>query len=143
MPVHPLLEKYPVVYTHKVMWGEMDAYQHVNNTQYFRYFENARITHFDQLGANTLYDTEQLGFIVGEIRCRFKVPLTYPDTIHIGAKVAQLEDDRFLHVYSVVSEAHNRVVAEGDAKVVWYDYRNGCKCPFSDDLKRRLAADVD
>lgn len=142
MSVHPLLENYPVTYTHKVMWGEMDAYQHVNNTQYFRYFENARITHFNRLGADELYEQEQLGFIVGEIRCKFKLPLKYPDTIHIGAKVTQLESDRFLHVYTVVSEVHNRIVAEGDAKVVYYDYRNNRKAPFPDELRCRLEAEA-
>lgn len=142
MQVQPLLEDFPVVYTHKVMWGEMDAYQHVNNTQYFRYFENARITHFNRLGADELYEKEQLGFIVGEIRCRFKLPLKYPDTIHIGAKVTRLESDRFLHVYTVVSEAHNKVVAEGDAKVVYYDYRNNSKTPFPEELRIRLEAEA-
>lgn len=143
MSIHPSLDGCPVVYTHKVAWGEMDAYQHVNNTQYFRYFENVRITHFNQLGADTLYEREQLGFIVGEIRCRFRIPLKYPDTVYIGARVSQLQDDRFLHVYTVVSESLHQVVAEGDAKVVYYDYKRSCKTPFPDQLKRRLQAQAE
>ena len=27
----------------KLRWGEMDALGHVNNTEYFRYFEQARV----------------------------------------------------------------------------------------------------
>ena len=34
---------YPVVIEIPVAWGEMDAYGHVNNIVYFRYFESARI----------------------------------------------------------------------------------------------------
>lgn len=138
MSCHPFLENYPVTYTHVVTWGEMDAYQHVNNTQYFRYFENVRITHFAQLGADALYEREQLGFIVGEIRCRFRFPLAYPDTVYIGAKVTQLEADRFVHVYTVVSEKHNAIAAEGDAKVVFYDYKSNRKTPFPAEIKRQL-----
>ena len=37
---------YPVVIETPVAWGEMDAYGHVNNIVYFRYFESARIAYF-------------------------------------------------------------------------------------------------
>jgi acyl-CoA thioester hydrolase len=33
------LADYPVVVEIPVAWGEMDAYGHVNNIVYFRYFE--------------------------------------------------------------------------------------------------------
>jgi len=31
--------RHPVVRSIPVQWGEMDAFQHVNNTVYFKYFE--------------------------------------------------------------------------------------------------------
>ena len=40
---HKQLENYPVVIEIPVAWGDMDAFQHVNNVAYFRYFESARI----------------------------------------------------------------------------------------------------
>ena len=36
-----LEEQYPVVISQDVIWGDMDAFGHVNNTVYFRYFEDA------------------------------------------------------------------------------------------------------
>jgi acyl-CoA thioester hydrolase len=33
-----LLAGYPIIYETDVAWGEMDAFQHVNNVYYFRYF---------------------------------------------------------------------------------------------------------
>jgi acyl-CoA thioester hydrolase len=33
-----------------IRWGDMDAFGHVNNTVYFRYMEQARISWFEQLG---------------------------------------------------------------------------------------------
>ena len=33
-----------------IRWGDMDAMGHVNNTVYFRYMEQTRITFFDNLG---------------------------------------------------------------------------------------------
>ena len=44
-----LLTGFPVVVAQAVVWGEMDAYRHVNNVVYFRYFENARIEYFRRI----------------------------------------------------------------------------------------------
>ncbi|MCZ6911333.1 MAG: acyl-CoA thioesterase, partial [Proteobacteria bacterium] len=40
-----VLDDYPVVIELPVVWGEMDAFDHVNNIIYFRYFESARIAY--------------------------------------------------------------------------------------------------
>src|SRR4029077_12717598 len=44
-----LLSGFPVVVRQNVIWGEMDAYNHVNNVVYFRYFENARLEYMARL----------------------------------------------------------------------------------------------
>ena len=38
-----ILAGYPYIYTQAVVWGEMDAFNHVNNVVYYRYAESARI----------------------------------------------------------------------------------------------------
>ena len=40
MPVEPVSVQIPVA------WGDMDAFGHVNNTVYLRWFETARIAFF-------------------------------------------------------------------------------------------------
>ena len=44
-------QQYPVIVDDIVRWGDMDAFGHVNNTVYFRYFEQARIGYFEQVQA--------------------------------------------------------------------------------------------
>ena len=48
MFMEKLTERYPVVIEIPVAWGEMDAFQHLNNIVYFRYFESARIAYFER-----------------------------------------------------------------------------------------------
>ena len=43
MDLTTLKKQYPVSIEIKVKWGEMDAFQHLNNTVYIRYFEVGRI----------------------------------------------------------------------------------------------------
>lgn len=42
-----------------VRWGDMDAMNHVNNTVYFRYMEQARIEWLESLGYGTGQHTEE------------------------------------------------------------------------------------
>ena len=125
-----LLSDYPVIIDIPVAWGEMDAFQHLNNVVYFRYFESARIAYFDAIEAMTVMETTGVGPILAETRCRYKLPLTYPDTISVGARIVELAADRCLMHYRVVSHRHGKVAADGDARIVSYDYKAGIKAPL-------------
>lgn len=88
---HELLEAYPAVVDIPVAWGEMDAYGHVNNAVYFRWFESARMAYFDPLGVHEIKQLSGIGPILASTSCRFRIPLTYPDQVSIGATVAGVE----------------------------------------------------
>src|SRR2546421_10421054 len=100
---HPLLKDFPVVVENPVVWGEMDSYRHVNNVAYFRYFENARLEYFRRLGWEAFEAATGVGPILAATAARFRRPLTYPDTIAVGARVARVEADRFTLEHRVVS----------------------------------------
>ena len=135
-----MLEGYPVIIEVPVAWGEMDAFAHVNNTVYFRYFESARIACFDRLGFLSLREQTGIGPILASTSCRFKFPLTYPDTVSVGTKIASLEESRFVMEYRVVSQRHQRVAAEGEGVIVSYDYGEKRKAPIPDVLRERILA---
>jgi acyl-CoA thioester hydrolase len=131
-------DQYPVVIQVPVAWGEMDAFGHVNNIIYFRYFESARIAYFDATGFVEMMDTSGLGPILAQTQARFKAPLSYPDTVHVGARVPRVETDRFTMEYAVWSEAHQRVAAEGSGLIVCYNYREKRKAAVPDQLRERI-----
>lgn len=113
---------YPVVVDDIVRWGDMDAFGHVNNTVYFRYFEQARIGYFDKIAVMPYMKEHAIGPILAETRCRFKAPLTSPDTLKIGACISVLAEHKMTMKYAVWSERLQRVVAEGDGLIVFVDY---------------------
>jgi len=116
-----------VVVETPVAWGEMDAFQHVNNVIYFKYFESARIAYFDRVGINEAMKLSGIGPILASTSCRYKAPLTYPDTVSIATHVTEISEDRFLMKYYVKSHQSGRVAAEGEGLIVFYDYTNNCK----------------
>ena len=135
-----LLAGYPVVIQLPVAWGDMDAMQHVNNTVYFRYFESGRIAYFERLELMDQMKETGVGPILASASCRFKFPLTYPDTISVGVRVTDMGEDRFTMAFRVVSHRHQRVAAEGDGLIVTYDYRAGRKTLVPQEVRARIQA---
>ena len=135
-----LLEVFPVVVEAPVVWGEMDAFQHVNNSVYFRYFESARIAYFERLQFMDLMRTTGVGPILASTQCRFRVPLTYPDAVRIGAKIAEIGDDRFVMHYAVVSQRLQKLAAEGEGVIVSFNYRENRKTALPDVIRERITA---
>lgn len=128
------LEDYPVVIQLPVMWGQMDAFQHVNNIVYFRYFESARIVYGDRIGLYTVMEETGIGPILGATECRFLKPLRYPDTIDVGCRTTKLTPSVMEQEYAIHSRKSARVVAVGTAKIVAYDYRQLRKSRFPERL---------
>jgi acyl-CoA thioester hydrolase len=135
-----LLEGYSVVIDIPIAWGEMDSFQHVNNIIYFRYFESARILYSERLGLHKYKDETGIGPILGSTSCKFRLPLTYPDTVSVGTKIIDIAEDRFTMKYVIVSHKHQKIAAEGDGVVVMYDYREGKKTAIPEEMRKRIRA---
>lgn len=135
-----LLEAYPVVIEIQVAWGEMDALGHVNNAVYFRYLESARVAYLEKIDFLGSVSETGIGPILAATQCRYKLPLTFPDRIRVGARVSHMEKDRFQMTYAVVSGRHGKVAALGEAEIVAYDYRKLVKALIPDAVAEKIVA---
>lgn len=133
-----LLEDYSLIIDEKVVWGEMDAFQHVNNTVYFRYFESIRIAYFEQAGAMEYFQGHNIGPILASHSCDFRAPLTYPDNIKIAARIDEIREKRFNIHCVVYSEKLNKIAAEGVGLVVYFDYNVGKSCPIPESIVKSI-----
>src|SRR2546421_3005865 len=133
------LAGYPVVAELRVYWGEMDAYRHVNNVVYFRYFENSRLEYFRRLDWFEYERQTGIGPILAATQARFRRPLTYPDTISVGARVARIDDDRLHLEHLIVSHAQGTIVTQGQSTIVTFNYARQEKVPVPDELRQRIA----
>jgi acyl-CoA thioester hydrolase len=132
------LEEFAVLYKHQLAWGEMDAFQHVNNTVYFKYFESARIDYMTQTGYLEQMQTNQCGPILADVYCKFKRPLTFPDNIVIGTKISNLHASEFIMNHSIYSLAQKTIVATGHGKIVHYDYKAKKRADFPSELLEEI-----
>lgn len=138
--IRELTKDFPVVMETDVRWGDMDAFNHVNNVSYLRYFESGRIAYFEALELADFFGTDGVGPILAETSCRYRFPLTYPDRVSVGVRSEQLGEDRFTQQYILVSHRHGRVAATGDGTIVTFDYTANSKAPIPDRVRQRIEA---
>ncbi len=135
-----IIKQYPTIISQTVEWGDMDAAQHVNNTVYLRYFENARIAFFNQIGFMDFMGEAGIGPILAEVTCQYKAPLTFPDNIQIAARILpdSITEYGFIMQHLVYSEKLQRIAAEGTSRIVCYDYKSKQKALLSSELRDKL-----
>jgi acyl-CoA thioester hydrolase len=120
-------------------WGDMDALGHMNNTVYFRYLEQARISWFGSIGAD--YKSLPEGPILGSVTCRFILPAVYPADVEVTLLAGPPRRSTF-SLYSEIREHEtpSRVYARAEAVMVWIDLAGGKSRPLPDWMRKLLPA---
>ena len=136
--MNELLKDFTFVVDLNIEWGDMDALQHVNNIEYFKYFQAARIAYFEKIDSESVLGETRISSILASTQCKFIYPLAYPDSISVGVRVDSMADQYFTMKYAVVSHQHQRLVAIGDAKVVMFDYVNNKKTSIPDEVRKTI-----
>jgi acyl-CoA thioester hydrolase len=126
-PLEQLRSRFRIVIELPIAWADMDYFRHVNNTVFFRYFESARIAYLERIGFADEQAEPGVGPILHSTHCRFRLPLTYPDRVLVGARATGISDDRFTMEYAVFSQQLGRIAADGGGVVVSYDYAAATK----------------
>ena len=120
-------QAFPVQVNLPVQWGDMDAFGHVNNTVYFKYFETARLAYFNAVNVMEDMQADQLGPILAETSAQFKRALVFPDQITAGANVVENQEFGFLMQYGVYSQQQKTITTLGTGRIVMVDYNTGKK----------------
>jgi len=131
---------WPITIDVPVAWGDMDAFGHVNNTVYLRWFESARIAYFDRVALIGEMKATGTGPILARASVNFRKPVTYPDRVAVSARITDVRTTSFTMIYSACSAGlGGALVAEGDSVVVMIDYGSGEKRAVNEDLRKRIA----
>ncbi len=132
------LPDFPVVITVSVQWGEQDALGHVNNIVYFRWCESARIEYLRRLGLDAAGSGQSAGVIVAAIGCDFRRPVTFPDTVLVGARIVRIGRSSMAMEHKVYSQAQEAVVAEATSTIVAFDHGADAPRPVADEVRAAI-----
>jgi acyl-CoA thioester hydrolase len=120
-----LLSGYPLITTIPILWGDEDAFAHVNNLAYLRWCETARVEYMRRVAFWTEKPPAGTGPIIASVKCDYKIPLTYPDTVDVGTRVSAIGNSSIRMEQIVVSHGLQAVAASVESVLVLLDYKAG------------------
>lgn len=121
-----------------IRWGDMDAFGHVNNTVYFRYMEQVRISWFDHLGILGGNDEGQ-GPVIVNASMEFFKQLRYPGDVVGRMALGKLGRSSFDTGFELTrADDREALYAQGSARCVWIDYAAGKSMPIPEGLRNTI-----
>ncbi len=138
--MHDALGRYPVSVAIPVAWGEMDAFQHVNNVAYARWLETGRIAYFSRIGFLDRMASEGVGPILAKLVIDYRRPVTFPDTVRVDVTTTKIGRTSFTLGYRVWSEAQQAEVVTAEDVIVVMDDRASRTAPVDERLRGAIAA---
>ncbi|MGJ7514404.1 acyl-CoA thioesterase [Pseudomonas baetica] len=116
----PCREDFRRFYTLGTRWGDHDSYGHVQNVVYYSFFDSA-ISHFlVEQGTLDIDSSPVIGLIV-ESSCTFFSPITFPDRVTVGLRIAHLGTSSARYELGVFCNDQTTACALGYVVYVYVD----------------------
>ena len=122
-----------------VRWGDMDAFGHVNNIMYFRYFEQCRVNWLSKIGRAEAVTEVVEGPVIVSTHANYLRPLHYPATVSISMYGSTPGRSSFNSYYEIRDASNEEILyTTGEAKIVWVDQKIGKSVPLPTDILQQL-----
>ncbi len=119
-------------------WGDMDQIGHVNNTVYFRCFEQARVEWIDHFPEHL--DENPAYVVIVHTECSFLKELKAPGVVEIRVLAGEVGRSSLMQHYEMRrTDQLDELVAKGSAKMVWVSPLTNRSTPIPDRFKQALA----
>lgn len=121
-------------------WSDMDAYGHVNNVQFLRLLEDARVVAFSHWFGQDRSLVDE-GVLVARHEIEYLAPLTFrPAPVRIGLWTMRITAASFDLGYEVGEHGDSTVYARAETTLVLYDFETARPRRMTPELTASLSA---
>jgi acyl-CoA thioester hydrolase len=106
------LSDYPHVLPVPTRWKDNDVYGHVNNVEYYSYFDTVINTWLIREGGLDIHKGAAIG-VCAESHCAFSAALAFPETVQAGLRVSRLGRTSVRYEIGLFREDGDELAAEG------------------------------
>lgn len=114
-----LLARVPV----SIRWRDLDAFNHVNNSVFLTYLEEARLDWLSKLPEGWMTDTCKPVMAASEIN--YRAQIEWPGTIVVELYSERIGNSSIKIAHRIVSSDGTRLHSDGHVVVVWIDTTSG------------------
>jgi acyl-CoA thioester hydrolase len=126
----PVLLRMPV----ELRWRDLDAFNHVNNSTFMTYLEEARIRWFETLGE--AWVTPEAVPLLAAVQMNYRRPIPYPSKIVVELTAGRLGTSSATIGHRILAAASDEVHADGHVVMVWVERDSGRPCALPDVVRR-------
>ncbi len=128
---------YPHVLPIATRWKDNDVYGHVNNVEYYSYFDTVINAYLITEGGLDIHAGPVIGLCV-ESHCAFSASLAFPETVRAGLRVGKLGNSSVRYEIGLFGEGSDEPAAEGWFVHVFVDRETRRPQPVPDVVRAAL-----
>jgi acyl-CoA thioester hydrolase len=123
-----------------VRWGDMDAFNHVNNASYLRFIEEARVLWFKQISPD--WSDPDCAPILAAAQMNYRRPIGWPQRLRIVMFAERIGGKSLTLAHRIESASEAGVLyADGNTVLVWVD-RSGASLSLPGFVRAAAGADA-
>ena len=117
-----------------VRWGDMDAFNHVNNAQYLRYLEEARVQWLAGIPGMSL--SGRIAPVLVASNVNYRRPIEWPNEIAVELFIEKIGGSSVTMGHRMLSSTDASVLySDGNVVMVWIDTQTGKSVPVPEPIK--------
>jgi acyl-CoA thioester hydrolase len=120
-------------------WMDNDSYVHVNNVNYYSFFDTAVNRYLIDRGVLDIHSDHIVGIEV-ETSCSYFSSISFPDLIHVGVRVAKLGNSSVRYELALFRNDEALPSAAGHFVHVYVDRRSNTSVPIPAQVREVLAS---
>ncbi|MDV7341232.1 thioesterase family protein [Terasakiella sp. A23] len=120
-------------------WMDNDVYGHVNNVNYYSYFDTAVNKHLIDEGALDIHNSEVIGLVV-ETRCNYFASITFPQNVEAGIRVTKIGKSSVRYEIGLFIEGSEQAAAQGHFIHVYVERATQKPTPLPEKLQSVVTA---
>jgi acyl-CoA thioester hydrolase len=120
-------------------WMDNDVFGHVNNVVYYSYFDTVVNQYLLDEGVLDIERGAVIGLVV-ETQCTYFSPMTFPDTVHAGLRVARLGSSSVRYEIGLFRNDDPVASAQGHFVHVYVDRSTRRPIVLPNELREALTA---
>ena len=123
-----------------VRWRDLDAFNHVNNSKFLSYLEEARLRWMMTLPGEWIDDN--VAPVVAAAHVNYRRPIEWPNEIVVELFVERLGSTSLTIGHRIISaQAADVLYADGNVVMVWIDKQGGQAAALPDVVRKACAVD--
>lgn len=107
----------------QLRWRDLDAFNHVNNSTFLTYLEEARIRWFDSIGEDWI--TDEFAPLLAAVQLNYRQPVPYPSSLVVELYVDRIGTSSVTIGHAIASEDGATLYCDGHVVAVWIDRASG------------------